>query len=211
MGEIWQEYQEGHLTIQEAAERSSYIAQSSIQIVDSSAARSVRDVLPDVIENEAAIVSEQSVTAEDQFQALPAIARTDTTCEAKLLTIGDSEEPLKGYRCFLALSDKVREEKGEFFLQPHKTSVVWGGQRVLFIFQHHSTRFGLYYDLQTADVVSSPPGGGPFMTCTIVLQNRILIPIPPEIQIDFAPSPGEKKRFEVRCELLYTDSVDFEE
>ncbi len=41
-------------------------------------------------------------------------------------------------------------------MQPHQTSVVWGGQKVLFIFQHHSGRFGLYYDLQTSGVVSAP-------------------------------------------------------
>jgi molecular chaperone HtpG len=36
------------------------------------------------------------------------------------------------------------EERGEFFLQPHSTSVVWGGQKVLFVFEHHSGQFGLY-------------------------------------------------------------------
>lgn len=50
---------------------------------------------------------------------------------------------------------RLREERGDFFMQPHQTSVVWGGQKVLFIFQHHSRRFGLYYDLQTSGVVSA--------------------------------------------------------
>ncbi len=41
-------------------------------------------------------------------------------------------------------------------MQPHQTFVVWGGQKALFIFQHHFGRFRLYYDLQTSGGVSAP-------------------------------------------------------
>ncbi len=51
---------------------------------------------------------------------------------------------------------RLREERGDFFMQPHQTFVVWGGQKALFIFQHHSRRFRLYYDLQTSGGVSAP-------------------------------------------------------
>ena len=206
---IWQEYVEGLVSLQEAAERSRVVAQTTIQVVDTATSKSVREVLPDVIENEAVIAT--TYATEEPLQALPAIVRTDTTCEAKLLTIQNNEEPLKGYRCFLSLSDRVREDKGDFFLQPHRTSVVWGGQKVLFIFQHHSGRFGLYYDLQASNVMSSESGGGAFTTCTLVLRNKIFIPIPAQIQSSFIPEQGERKRFEVKCDLLYTDSDDIEE
>jgi hypothetical protein len=74
-----------------------------------------------------------------------------------------SNEPtLRGYRCFLAITDKVREEMGEFFLQPHRTTIVWGGQKTLFIFMHHSGQFGLYYDLQTGEPVEATAGGGAY-------------------------------------------------
>jgi len=82
---------------------------------------------------------------------------------------------------------------------------VWGGQKALFIFEHHSGEFGLYYDLQTQNLISSQPGGGSFETCTIVMKNRIFIPIPTEIESSFLPQPEEKKRFEVRCDILYID------
>jgi len=75
----------------------------------------------------------------------------------------------------------------------------------LFIFEHHSGEFGLYYDLQTQNLISSQPGGGSFETCTIVMKNRIFIPIPTEIESSFLPQPEEKKRFEVRCDILYID------
>jgi molecular chaperone HtpG len=124
---------------------------------------------------------------------------------AKLLVIEDNEPALRGYRCFLAITDKVREEMGEFFLQPHRTSVVWGGQKTLFIFLHHSGRFGLYYDLQTHEPVNAPAGGGPYPTATIVLKDRLFIPIPDEIRTSFVPRAGERKRFEIRADILRTD------
>ena len=49
-------------------------------------------------------------------------------------------------------SDKPRRDRGEFFLQPHWTEVVWGGQKVLCIFQHHSRQFVFYYELQTSEL-----------------------------------------------------------
>ena len=79
------------------------------------------------------------------------------------------------------MTDRVSEEKGDFFLQPHRTSVVWGGQKALFIFEHHSGEFGPYYDLQTQGPISEQSGGGSFETCTIVMKNRMFIPIPPSV------------------------------
>jgi hypothetical protein len=80
------------------------------------------------------------------LEAAPAITRSDVSSRAKLLTIPADQPDLRGFRCFIALSEKIRSEMGDFFLQPHKTSIVWGGQKVLFIFMHHSGEVGLYYD-----------------------------------------------------------------
>lgn len=198
---LWKDYLSGKLTFQQAAVRSDRVAVRSYQVLDSGAAGAVRDVVPDVIDNEAA--TEQQDGA--QYVALPPIQRLDMTTEKKLLTIGENEPPLKGYRCFLAITDRIWEEKGEFFLQPHRTSVVWGGQRALFIFEHHSGEFGLYYDLQTQNPISDQSGGASFETCTIVMKNRVFIPIPPMIQATFLPKQNEKKRFEVRCDILHID------
>ena len=127
--------------------------------------------------------------------------------ERKLLTIRENEPALKGYRCFLAISDRVREERGEFFLQPHTTSVVWGGQRALFIFEHHSGEFGLYYDVQMQSPLADQSGGGTFETCTIVMKNKIFIPVPVVIQRRFVPESGEQKRLEIRCDILHINSA----
>lgn len=198
---LWTDYLSGKLTFQQATARSTRIAQRSYQVLDRAAAGAVRDVVPDVIGNQAATEQPNG----PQHGPLPPIQRLDMSTDKKLLTIEGSEESLKGYRCFLAITDRIQEEKGDFFLQPHRTSVVWGGQKALFIFEHHSGEFGLYYDLQTQSLISDQSGGGSFETCTIVMKNRVFIPVPPLIQASFLPQTSERKRFEVRCDILYTD------
>jgi molecular chaperone HtpG len=198
---LWKDYLSGKITFPQATERSTRIAVRSYQVLDSRAAAPVRDVVPGVIENQTALEE----NAGPKFGPQPPIQRLDIGTDRKLLTISEGEPALKGYRCFLALTDRIRDEKGDFFLQPHRTSVVWGGQKALFIFEHHSGEFGLYYDLQTQNLISNNSGGGAMETCTIVMKNRIFIPIPTAIQSSFLPRQDEKKQFEVRCDILHID------
>lgn len=168
--------------MEQAVERSKAAVRASVQVVDT--ATRARDVVPDVIQNEQVLQNAAVETALD-LEPSPAITRLESVTAAKLLVIAEDEPALRGYRCFLAITDKVREEMGEFFLQPHRTSIVWGGQKTLFIFMHHSGQFGLYYDLQTREPVEAQAGGGPFPTATIVLKDRLFIPIPDEIRESF--------------------------
>lgn len=197
---LWKDYLGGKVTLAQAAIRSQAV-QRSYQVISTAASASVRDIVPDVVENEA--VAE--VGQNPNHEAAPAIERLDISTDRKLLTIPDDEPSLKGYRCFLAITDRIREEKGDFFLQPHKTSVVWGGQKALFIFEHQSGGFGLYYDLQTKGLIADNSGGGASETSTIVMKNRIFIPIPEALRESFLPKADETKRFEVRCDILYID------
>ena len=198
---LWKDYMSGKLNFQQATERSKKVAARSYQEVDSAAAGAMRDVVPDVIDNQFATRQQNG----PEYGPMPPIQRLDMKTDKKLLTIADSEPPLKDYRCFLAITNRIRNEHADFFLQPHRTSVVWGGQKALFIFQHHSGDFGLYYDLQTQNLISNQSGGGAIISCTIVMKNRIFIPIPLPIQASFLPRENEKKRFEVRCDLLHID------
>lgn len=203
---IWTDYAEGKISLKEAVTRSQTAVRNSVQIVESGSAARVADVVPDVVPNE----QTTHVANGDEpqsLEALPAIMRTDVPCSMKLLTIPRDQPALRGYRCFIALTEKVRTDMGDFFLQPHKTSIVWGGQKVLFIFLHHSGEFGLYYDLQTRDSISEHSGGKIYQTSTMVLKNAIYIPVPEEIEASFVPAAGERKRFEVRCDLLRVDGA----
>ena len=136
----------------------------------------------------------------DPYGPQPSIDRREEETNALILT---SDVPVNGYTCFLSISDKVQSEKGGFFLQPHATEVVWGGRKVIFIFQHHSGRFGLYYDILCPGLVGQESGGGPRVTSTILTKGRTFIPIPEELVEDFLPRANERKRLEVRGDILY--------
>ena len=200
---IWKDYEEGQITLDQAVARSRAAVHSSVQVVD--AAVRAEDVVPDVIQNEQTLSAVSDAT--QTLDPWPGITRLELSSSHKMLVIDKKEPALRGYRCFLAITDKAREDMGEFFLQPHLTSIVWGGQKTLFIFMHHSREFGLYYDLLTREMVDAPAGGGAYPTCSIVLKDRLYIPIPEEIGGSFVPRPGERKRFEVRADILRAGSM----
>lgn len=157
-------------------------------------------MIPDVVDN-----ARRLDTNDNEMGPLPAITRIEVESPIKLLTIADNDEPLRTYRGFLAISERVRREQADFFLQPHKTEIVWGGQKVLYIFQHHSGAFALYYELQGSEIVAEVSAGSSFPTCTIVIKNQIYIPVPNELRMKFLPAEGSKKRFAVRSDLLFPE------
>ncbi|MDE0497384.1 MAG: ATP-binding protein [Acidimicrobiaceae bacterium] len=195
--DIWEELRAGRLTLSEAARRLTDIDRSVVE-VSNAAAAPVSSVVKDIADE----VGEDDVP--DPFSARPSIDRREEVTAARILT---SETPVNGYRCFLSLSDRVQREKGDFFLQPHSTEVVWGGLKVVFVFQHHSGQFGLYYDILCPGLVGEASGGGPRMTSTILSRDRTFIPVPDEIAETFLPVAGERKRLEVRCDILYLDDA----
>ena len=191
--EIFEELRAGRLTTTEAAKRLTDMDTSFIDV--SSGTTAPLSSIVDEIAHEA---GEEEST--DSFDARPGIDRREEETNTRILT---SDAPVNGYTCFLSLSDRVQREKGDFFLQPHSTQIVWGGRKVIFIFQHHSGRFGLYYDILCPGLVGAASGGGLMVTSTIIAKDRTFIPIPEEIANDFLPEEGERKRLEVRCDILY--------
>ena len=143
-----------------------------------------------------------SGNASQLYSPQPAIDRREEETNALILT---SDASVNGYTCFLSISDNVQNDKGGFFLQPHSTEVVWGGRKVIFIFQHHSGRFGLYYDILCPGLVGRESGGGPVVTSTILTKGRTFVPIPEELVDDFLPRENERKRLEVRADILYLE------
>lgn len=193
--DIWTELQAGRLTVTEAAERLTDLGRSVVEVTNTSTA----PVSSVVREYEAEEGNEDA----DAFAPNPPIDRREEETSARILT---SDTAVNGYHCFLSVSDRVQREKGDFFLQPHSTEVVWGGRKVVFIFQHHSGRFGLYYDILCPGLVGETSGGGPSPTSTILTKDRTFIPIPDAIANTFLPEEGERKRLEVRCDILYLES-----
>ena len=194
--EILEDLRAGRMTFAEAARRMSGTNQSFVEVSSTGTA-----LLKSVVGG----IEDVTGAIPDTFDAVPGIDRRESETNALILT---SDDPVNGYTCFLSLSDRVQREKGEFFLQPHTTEVVWGGRKVVFIFQHHSGRFGLYYDILCPALVGAASGGGPKLTSTILTKGRTFIPVPVEIANDFLPKAGERKRLEVRCDILYLGELD---
>lgn len=195
LGEIFADLQAGRLSVIEATRRMQATGRSFVE-VSSSGTASVSSVVGEIT------TETEDDNLPDPHVAQPSIDRREEVTDALILT---NETPINGYTCFLALSDRVQKEKGDFFLQPHLTEVVWGGRKVILIFQHHSGRFGLYYDILCPGLVAAESGGGPRVTSTILTRDRTFIPIPSELAGDFLPEMGERKRLEVRADILYLE------
>ena len=191
--DIFEELHAGRMTVAEARKQLANANRSFIEVGPDGTAP-----LSSVIREPGSEVSQETLS--DPFSAMPSIDRREEKTCALILT---SERPVNGYRCFLSISDRIQRDKGHFFLQPHSTDIVWGGRKVIFVFHHHSRRFGLYYDILCPGLVGSGSSGGPRITATILTKNRTFIPIPDEITEDFLPRANERKRLEVRCDVLY--------
>ena len=191
--DIFEELHAGRMSVAEARKRLTSVEHSFVDV-----SRDGTAPLSSVIREPEEAGSDYGV--EEALGAMPGIDRRDEETSALILT---SDSPVNGYRCFLAISNRVQRDKGHFFLQPHSTDIVWGGRKVVFVFQHHSKRFGLYYDILCPGLVGSASSGGPRTTATILTKRRTFIPIPDEIRKDFLPEAGERKRLEIRCDILY--------
>jgi molecular chaperone HtpG len=195
LASIWSQYALGEINLTEAAIRSRAVSLRSVVEIRPSQAGSISAVVPALEEPSTEAVEPGS----DPYGPLPPIDRREISTEALVLT---GEIPINGYRCFVALSERAQQQHAEFFYQPHTTSVVWGGQKIMFVFLHHSGRFGLYYDVQCPGLVAKASGGGTQQTSTILLSNHVFIPVPDEVADNFVPKQGERLRFEIRCDVL---------
>lgn len=189
LDDIFEELRAGRLTTVEAARRLIDMDRSQLDVTGSTAAP-----LSTVVQDGSA--------QELSFDARPGIDRREIDTSARILTTEDSN--VDGYTCFLSLTDRVHREKGDFFLQPHTTDIIWGGQKVIFVFQHHSGRFGLYYDILCPRIVGTS-GGGRHVSASILAKYRTFIPVPSEITDVFLPSGAEIISLDVHCDILYLD------
>ena len=193
--EILAELHAGRLSVVEATRRLTDTDRSYVE-VSSAGTEPLSSVVKEIGDDT------EEGTVPDPYEARPGIDRREEETSARILT---SEFPVNGYTCFLSISDRVQRERGDFFLQPHSTRIVWGGRKVFFVFQHHSKRFGLYYDILCPRLVEASSGHGPRVTSTILTKNRTFIPIPDEIAENFLPRADERTRLEVRCDILYLE------
>ena len=205
LDEIMAEFAEGTVKFDKVLDAALASAQKQQQVVSSQDIRPATAVIRDVVESQQILetaAETSQVAPTGTFAAKPAISRSDINTDAKILVL-EGSRTLFGFKALLRLSDRAYRDRGEFFFQPHSTEIIWGGQRVIFIFHHASGAFGFYYDIQLNELLSIPPGGSSFETMTIAVNNAIFIPIPEDLSQHFIPQGDEKKRFDVRYDILY--------
>lgn len=207
MEEVIAEFAKGSVSFTEVVNRVLATAQKHQQVVTVRDTQQAFSVIPDVLQFQDVLQKEESKFAETTaslFLPKPAIRRPDVETDAKLLMLDESQNPY-GFKGLLRLSERAYSDKGEFFLQPHSTEVIWGGQRVIFIFRDVTGSFAFYYDVLLNELLSLPSGGKVFETMTIVLKNSVFIPIPSDLYQYFMPLESEKKKFDVRYDIIYPE------
>ena len=157
---------------------------------------SVENEFPDIIQ------SPVSSSSSDGFEAKPPILRPDVASEMKVLTVGQKHPRLNNFQMFLAVSDRLVKNEGEFLHWPHTTKLIWGAHRVIYIFTEATGEISLYYDIELKTPLETEQTGGElFATTTIVTKNRIYIPVPKILEPAFQIKEGTKE-FYVRFDTI---------
>ncbi|WP_179039166.1 ATP-binding protein [Rhizobium leguminosarum] len=136
------------------------------------------------------------------YDAAPPIIRDTVKSQMKILTTNEHYPLLNNFTMFLGLSDKLMNSEAEFFRRPHTTRIIWGGQRVVYIFTEETETLSLYYDIELkGQIQKSKTGGSMFPTTTIVTDGRVFIPIPDVLTENFQVG-NTPKEFFVRFDIL---------
>jgi molecular chaperone HtpG len=148
----------------------------------------VEEELPDIIG------SPDESPPGNKYEAVPPILRPEMTSVMKVLTVAAEHSKLNGFQMFLALSDRLVKSEGEFLRQPHSTNLMWGSHRVIYIFTGATGDLKLYYDIKLKEPLEmQTTGGAMFPTTTIVMKNRVFVPVPKVLEPAFQITHGAKE------------------
>jgi molecular chaperone HtpG len=209
LDDVIADFAKGNVSFSKVIDAALTAAKKQQQTVAPNDVQKVTSIMPDMVSNQRTFEAEEndeskSGVIKPVFAAKPAILRKEVETDAKILVLEDNEV-MFGYKGLLRLSEKAYIDRGEFFYQPHFTEIIWGGQRIIYIFRHISGAFGFYYDIQLNELLNIPPGGTSFESMSVILKNSVFLPIPHSLFKFFAPEANEKKRFDVRYDILYPE------
>jgi len=193
MEPLLSDFMAGKINIGEVLRRSRSVSRTQAQRVREDQVGGVESEIPDLANN---VPLDQADKEQDIYTATPSLLRTDTVTKMKVLTTERAYPQFNNFRSFLALSDRVFKREYDFFLSPHSTKIIWGSHRIIYIFTHASDLLTLYYDIELKQRLEDDSAGGDsFPTTTIVMKNRIFIPIPDKFVDFFQISQGTREFF----------------
>lgn len=194
------EYLTGKITLAQVLSAAKSTGRPSTQIVKEDQVGNLEEALPDVVQS----VDTSDPTPGQQFDPKPPILREEQTCPLKILTTNGKYTQLNNFEMFLGLSDRMVKREGDFFRYPHTTKIIWAGHRIVYIFTEGSGKITLYYDIELREPLEEKTvSGGMFPTTTLVLKNRIYVPVPQLLESAFQLVNGVKE-FYVRFDSIVT-------
>jgi len=191
------EYVSGEIDFPEVLKKSTTIIRTHSQFVKQNQVGTVEQEIPSIIENNPT----QEITF-DEYGPIPPIIRRETKTDKKILKTDKPYPHLNNFSLFLSLSEKIFKSQLEFFLEPHTTKVIWSMHKVVYIFTHASNNISLYYDIELKEKLSDESTGGKAIpSTTIITENKLFIPIIPELNSYFEIKEGTKE-FYVRYDII---------
>ncbi len=186
------DYLAGEITLAQVLTTAKSSSRPFTQTVRQEQVGSLEEALPDVVQSGAG----ESIPSDQEFQPTPAILREDVFCPLKILLTNGKYSQLNNCEMFLGLSDRLMKREGEFFRFPHTTKIIWAGHRIIYIFTEASGKITLYYDIELREPLEEKTASGAmFPTTTLVLKNRIYVPVPPLLHSAFKIVDGAKEFF----------------
>ena len=185
---ILSDYLAGETSLGDAIRKARTVKRPQTQSVRSDQVGNVESVIQDVVES--------PVLPEDvpDTEPRPAIIRDETECAFKILTTENRHQNLNNFTLFLGLSDRLFKRESYFFKSPHTTRVMWGGHRVIYIFDHPSGSITLYYDIELKTPLAEHQANGMMLpTTTLILKDRLFVPVPTELEAEFRITEGAKQ------------------
>lgn len=145
--------------------------------------------------------AEKNVNNED-IVPMPSILCLDVETKLRILKTDVVTPVLQNNLMFMALTDKMVNQKRIFFSNPHTTRILWSMHRLIYIFTDELGKNTLYYDLELTRKIPDSTGGKSIRSATIITKDKIFVPIVSELYDYFNLNIDDKLKFFVHFDEI---------
>lgn len=173
------------------------------QTINQSQVGDVSEVIQN-IENNTLNTSKDAVknVSMDDIVPMPSILCLDVQTKLRILRTDVVTPVLQNNKMFMALTDKMVNQKRIFFSNPHTTRILWSMHRLIYIFTDALAKNTLYYDLELTRKIPDSTGGKSIRSTTIITKDKIFVPIVPELYDYFNLKVDDKLKFFVHFDEI---------
>lgn len=173
------------------------------QTINQSQVGDVSEVITN-ISNNTLNVSEDAIknVNNEDIMPMPSILCLDVETKLRILKTDVITPVLQNNKMFMALTDKMVNQKRIFFSNPHTTRILWSMHRLIYIFTDAMGKNTLYYDLELTRKIPDSTGGKSIRSATILTKDKIFVPIVPELYTYFNLNVDEKLKFFVHFDEI---------